>query len=237
LSDLVASYRNRIETVRGEQILRGQLPTVEQRRSMQVRFDDTARALRPVRMSEQDKRTAGAAIASMLTAWIYSGKGDPRDTIAGYVTHLSDLPLFAIEDACRKVAKGYVDGLSPDFPPSAARLHQLAIDACAALKKEMAEIHEVLTAKLHHEPNDDERGRIAVGFQKLSEDLAESDDAAPKASREHAAKHLDEANRRMFERECQVAGVDPKGRVSPSLRKLIEEQTGSVSHETGEEAA
>lgn len=220
LADLVASYRNRIEIVHGQAVLRGGM-SAEHKRSMQVRFDETSRALRPVRMSDQDKRTAGAAIASMLTAWIYSGKGDSRETIAGYVTHLSDLPLFAIEDACRKVAKGYVDGLSPDFPPSAARLHQLAMEACAALKKEMAEIHEVLTAKAHVEPTEAERDRIALGFQKLSEELAASDTMSARPNREQSAKQLDEANRRIFERECAEAGIDPKGGVSPALLKLL----------------
>jgi hypothetical protein len=221
LADLVASYRNRIETVNGQAVLRGGLPTAEHTRSMRVRFDATGRALRPVRMNDQDKRTAGSAIASMLTAWIYSGKGDPRDTIAGYITHLSDMPLFAIEDACRKVAKGYVDGLSPDFPPSAARLHQLAMDACAELKKEMADLHEVLTAKAHHEPTDEERSRIAIGFKRLAEDLIENDQSSRKSSREESAKQIDEANRRLFERECAVAGT-PNSFVSPSLLKILD---------------
>lgn len=233
LADLVASYRNRIEIVRGEPVLRGVVPSVEQKRSMKVRFDETSRALRPISMSDQDKRTAGAAIASMLTAWIYSGKGDPRDTIAGYVTHLSDLPLFAIEDACRQVAKGYVDGLSPDFPPSAARLHQLAMDACALLKKEMTEIHEVLNAKAYHEPTEAERDRIAAGFQKLSEDLAENDRMSARPDREQSGKRLDAANQRIFARECAEAGVDPKAGVSPSLLKLL---GAPVSRDKGEAA-
>src|SRR5574343_722745 len=134
LSDLVAAYRNRIETVRGQSVIRGLAPTVEHRNLMRARYDDTTRALRPARMNDQDKRKAGAAIASMLSAWMHMGRNNPAETVASYTAHLADMPLFAIEDACRKVAKGYVDGLSPDFPPSAARLHQLALEACALLK-------------------------------------------------------------------------------------------------------
>lgn len=224
LSDLLASYRNRIEIVHGCPVLRGGMVAADHRHAMQIRYDANARALRPVHMSEQDKRSAGAAIASMLSAWIYSGKGDPRDTVAGYVTHLSDLPLFAIEDSCQQVAKGYVDGLSPDFPPSAARLHQLALDACALLKKEMVEIHEVLTAKAHHEPTEQERERIAFGFQKLHEELSESE-GVRQSSRADSAKRIDEANRRIFMRECEHAGIDPNGGVSPSLLELIANQS------------
>lgn len=220
-ADLVAVFRNRLEQDRGETVIRGGLPTVEQRRTMQVRQEDLARALRPVRMNEQDRRKAGAAIASMLSAWIHTGRGDPKETVASFTAHLADLPLFAIEEACRKVSKGYVDGLSPDFPPSAARLHQLAMDACALLKQEMAQIHEVLAAKAYHEPSDAERERIAVGFRGLADELAGYEDAGRRAQREAAAKAMDEANRRVFERDCLAEGVDPAGGVSPSLlRKL-----------------
>jgi hypothetical protein len=221
LADLVAVFRNRLEQDRGETVIRGGLPSVEQRRTMQARHEDVARALRPVRMNEQDRRKAGAAIASMLSAWIFAGRGDPKETVAAFSAHLADLPLFAIENACRQVASGYVAGLSPDFPPSAARLHQLAMEACAALKQEMAQIHEVLTAKAYHEPTPDERERIGAGFQQLASDLAETDDAQRRAQREEAMKSMEEANRRTFERDCAAAGIDPARGVSPALLKKL----------------
>ena len=33
---------------------------------------------------------------------------------------------------------------------------------------------------------------------------------------------LDEANRQLFKRECEVDGIDPKAGVSPSLLKTLE---------------
>lgn len=45
------------------------------------------------------------------------------------------------------------------------------------------------------------------------------------ADRERRQKHLDsiaKANKTIFERECEAAGIDPAGGVSPSLRAMIE---------------
>lgn len=231
LSDLVASYRNRIETDRGQAVIRGTVPTTEHRQAMSVRLDDVRRALRPVHMGDADKRAAAKAITQLLTAWVHAGRGDIRDTVTAYTAHLSDLPLFAIEDACRRVAKGYVDGLSPDFPPSAARLHQLGMEACALLKQEMAQIHEVLNAKAYHEPSADERERIAAGFQQLSAELSEGDIREDR--RAVALEAHGNANRRLFEQECAAAGIDPKGGVSPSLLKHL---GPPVTREKGEAA-
>lgn len=53
--------------------------------------------------------------------------------------------------------------------------------------------------------------------------LMTMDEASATAKRNHLALAA-EAGRREFERECAEAGVDPAGGVSPSLRKLLQEQ-------------
>lgn len=50
------------------------------------------------------------------------------------------------------------------------------------------------------------------------------------AARERRQKHLDsiaKANRVIFERECEAAGIDPARGVSPSLIKLMQEKRAS----------
>lgn len=47
-----------------------------------------------------------------------------------------------------------------------------------------------------------------------------------------AGRQIDEANRKIFERECAAAGVDPKIGISPSLLKILSEQSPGVSRET-----
>lgn len=50
-----------------------------------------------------------------------------------------------------------------------------------------------------------------------------TDEAATAAKAAHMAA-LEHANRSTFQRECEAAGIDPAGGVSPSLTKLMNEQ-------------
>jgi hypothetical protein len=65
--------------------------------------------------------------------------------------------------------------------------------------------------------------RISAGFTGLREQLHAVSGQA-EAEAEHKAKQmhrLSRANQLVLERECQHAGVDPAGGVTPMLRKLL----------------
>lgn len=225
-ADLIGSFANRLEQDLGEWFLPA-LPTPEQRQRLVTRQSEVRQALRPISLSDADRQKAAIAITAMLTAWIHTGKADPKSTVAAYVMHMQDVPLFAIEKACADVARGYVEGVSPDFPPSAARLHQLAIDACEALAREEANIKKILSAKLAYTPSPEERERVKEKFRLLAEALKGMPaDPETEQRKEEGARRIKEATERAKLREYEALGVEPVYAadgflLSPSLLKQL----------------
>lgn len=59
---------------------------------------------------------------------------------------------------------------------------------------------------------------------EIDEEYKEMQSGVDDAKKKHADKILENvsaANKRMFLRECQEAGIDPKRGVSPSLLKIL----------------
>lgn len=220
---MLAIYRNGLERIAGEAVLRLEV-TPADRSVMRRRLEKLNGALRPATMSTSERDRIASAVASMLTGWMNVSRQDPRETVAGYVVHLQDLPAFAVEQACYDAAKGHVEGLNPDFPPSAPRLHQLAEEACAAMRAEAAGIREVLAAKLERIPTEEERARIGAGFAELRADLTVPEETISGEAKAESESRRVENNRRFFERDCAAAGVDPAQNASPSLLKALEEK-------------
>lgn len=225
-ADLIARFQNRLDR-EGRSWFLPALPTADERRAIEARRGDVRRSLRPISMVHADKERAALAITAMLTAWIHTGRADPKSTVAAYVMHLADLPLFAIEKACGDVARGYVDGLSPDFPPAAPRLHQLAMDACEKLSGEAATIDRILNAELRVEISEDERARVSARFKELAERMrvntVEPEDQRRKAQIERRQK---EAHERAILAEYAALGMEPVYAgdgiiVSPALLKVL----------------
>lgn len=161
LSILVASFGNKVALEKDGTWWLEQLPTTEQRRGIVERQSSINRTLQAASMSDADKTRIARAVAQALAGWVNAKSSNPEASVAGYVLHLQDLPAFAVEKACERVGRGQVEGLSPDFPPSAARLHQLAKEEIEALTTEAITIARVLRAKLQppRKPEDDARLR------------------------------------------------------------------------------
>lgn len=225
-ADLIARFQNRLDR-EGHTWFLPALPTASERRQIETRRADVRRGLRPISMAHADKDRAALAITAMLTAWIHTGRADPKSTVAAYVMHLLDLPLFAIEKACQDVARGYVDGLSPDFPPSAPRLHQLAMEACEKLSTEALAIDRILVAELRVEISEDERARVSERFKELADRMRvttiQPEDQHRKAQAERRQK---EAGDRAILAEYAALSMEPiyasEGiLVSPALLKVL----------------
>src|SRR5688572_9201416 len=107
--------KNKLEEHYGE-IVTTELPTPSFRSEMQARVQVITGALRP-----GDQRLMGAAILEMLGKFLNARPADPAKTAAAFVMEVQNLPLFAVEKACRDISGGRVADLNPDFPPSAAR--------------------------------------------------------------------------------------------------------------------
>lgn len=96
------------------------------------------------------------AIASILAGLFAAYPSAPiSDTTAGakvriYLAVLEDRPVWAIEEAAKLWLKGDVDGAgrAADFPPSAARLRELATEAMRSLFAEKAKLQLLTRAKV-----------------------------------------------------------------------------------------
>jgi hypothetical protein len=176
-SDAVASIMNTVEKV-GSGFVAKRLPSPELRSAIAVRLADVRRSLLPLERSMAEKQRAAVAVAAMLSGWINARVADPAQKVSAYIATLGDLPCWAVEKVCAEVARGHVEGLDPDFPPSAARLHQLGEDAIDRLRKEAGDLHAISMAKLEAPaPSEEERKSIGVQLMSLKEELDHGTDA------------------------------------------------------------
>lgn len=201
LSDAVASIMNTVERV-GAEFITKRLPSTELRGEIKLRLADVRRALLPLERSIAEKERAARAVAAMLSGWVNARVADPAAKVSAYIATLGDLPCWAVEQVCGEVARGYVEGLDPDFPPSAARLHQLGDTAVARLRKEANDLHAVNTATLEEvPPTEDQRARIGVKFMELKAELSKGDPV------EHEARQRVKFEQNKTEMELQQARV------------------------------
>lgn len=176
LSDAVASIMNTVERV-GAGFVAKRLPSTELRSAIKLRLADVRRSLMPLERSLAEKERAARAVAAMLSGWVNARVADPAAKVSAYVATLGDLPCWAVERVCAEVARGHVEGLDPDFPPSAARLHQLGEEAIERLRREAIDLHAVNTATLDKPaPTDEERQSIGVQMIDLKERLERGSD-------------------------------------------------------------
>ncbi len=97
-----------------------------------------------------------------------------------YADDLAGIPMWAIKAATRDISRGAVSDMSPDFPPSASRVRQLADEHLGWCAKELRDLKAVLTAEVEPPANPDMAARISAGFQKLKSELRASNDPRPK---------------------------------------------------------
>lgn len=238
LSDAVTAILNTAERVGGATVVRT-LPTPRLAAAIAQRQADVRRALAPLERSMAEKERAAKAVAAVLSGWVTAKVADPAAKVAAYIAVLGDLPCWVVEQVCRDVARGHVDGLDPDFPPSAARLHQLGEEVIGRLRKEAADLEVVRTATLTAEPapSEEERGRIALGFQKLHEELRDGDkatfEARQRLSIERDKQVLAEGQARV-RREYAAIGQEPP---SPLALSITARRELGISPPASEESA
>lgn len=151
-TDAPADFRAMLDAFfRDRQLLRGKwtlsnLPTQPERKAM----DDRARALvsrlRPMSMAAAEMDVAAGEIGAILSGYL-TLKVDPARATAGFVALLKDLPLFAVKHACGLLREGAVDGVSPEFPPTAPLIYKLAREQTEPYWEEAGKIKTVLAIR------------------------------------------------------------------------------------------
>lgn len=238
LSDAVASIMNAVEMVDGQAVAR-RLPSPALLDAMRTRLVDVRRALAPLRGLAERERV-GKAVQAMLSGWLNAKASDPAAKIAAYVNTLADLPCWAVERVCEDVARGRVEGLDADFPPSAARIHQLAEVALERLRKEQHDLLTAGTVKLATDPlvSEAERVRIGTKLVDLRDELEHGSDAEVAArllvKREQNNAELARQQQRVVA-EYAAAGLKPPSSLALSLTAIADMKSRGliVDHPTG----
>lgn len=197
------------------------LPTVLERQMLDRRRAELAQLLRPACHTREDQLRIGAAIAEMLDGFSSLRNVDRRGLVAGFVTDLQNLPAWAVENACGKVRRGEVEGLSLDFAPSSPRLFSLAAAELVPLKAEDFCIAATLRLVAYSGPTAEEQSRVAEKFRALAESLSVQTSKADIEAAAERTRRLEEINRVAFECTCRAEGIDPAGGVSPSLLRSL----------------
>ncbi|BEV44400.1 hypothetical protein [Afipia carboxidovorans] len=207
------------------EIVSYRLPTADQRVQLEKRERQLSAILQPASSIRNGHHRLGLAITAMLAGFLNAKSADPKATTAAYVTELQRYPAWAVERACRAVGSGEVPGLSPDFPPSAARIAQIAQSHLDEHYAERTRIQTVLTAKLAYQPSQGERERIAEGFKEISDRLRQKDDGEALRRKAEADQRSREASAADICRTREAAGLPPPAPgalpVSPSLLKTL----------------
>lgn len=152
---------------------------------LEHRLHELERFLMPWRGDRERDRLV-VALGSMLRGWGVNAGA----MVASYCAALTDLPLWAIEQACDQITRGMIADLDPDFRPSAARVHAVVGENLLMLQRERFQIKQILEAPTKDEPKKtpDEYSRIMAGFKKLSDSIRGRTTDSDAAKREHTAR-------------------------------------------------
>lgn len=214
--------------------------TGDARAILERRLRDLDRLLMPMRGAEIQR--ASAAIAAMLGGFLSARSGDTKSVLTAYTAALNDLPLWAIEEACRKITRGALPDINPDFAPSAARLHQAVGELLIGLQGERHSIKTILETK----PKDEEatpadaRDRIVAGFAKLQSELHGRSSGGSDADKRRKA----EMHQRQIERndadiiaEWRAVGLEPIMSQGRPISLDLAKQIGAVRVERQQDVA
>jgi len=146
--DLVARFRRLVRWRPNDSsvIVAALIPEGMERTTLNNRLNDLYAMLLGMPGDRKNRARIAAAILDMLGGG-YSAliNLDKRKLATEYTIELEHLPAWAIERACLSARQGKIEGLSPDFPPTAPRLHQLVDAILDLVRVEQAQIVEVLS--------------------------------------------------------------------------------------------
>ena len=168
-ADLLAHYRNALETTAagGFSICDRRAPDGDDRRALMVRRDELSTAMGGSNPHDVVKRVARLFMRFPSTRF---PDGMAEATTAAYAADLACFPLWAIDEACLAVIGGRTD-TSKAFAPSSIEMREACHKAMDPIRAEFADLRNVLSADIYHEPTPEERAKVAAEFQALVQEL------------------------------------------------------------------
>ena len=144
-------------------------PTADEREALEYRAARLTHWLAPSR-DEIGIKAHGAAIKAEVAAVLGTmairtgNETDAEIMLRIYVKDLIDLPLFAVQGACRDFRRGVVG--DKRWAPTQAELRDVAQRYVSDLAKERRDIETVLCAKVVEKPSDSEHRKAVVEREK-----------------------------------------------------------------------
>lgn len=208
--------------VEGSTLLIDRLPTVSEREQLANRLARIEQAL--VAVQPEERTDAQQAIADLLMAYgIVRADPNSAQTVATYVYHLQNLPLFAIKRACEDVKNGRVFDVDRNgnrrpidatYPPSTIRLRAVADKHANELYAESLAFRRVLTARklLANPISAEERKIVGEGLAALGAEIRAREaerDLDAKAARMKFDQEVRARTESRMVAEYDAAGVEP----------------------------
>lgn len=196
-------------------------PGPEVRRALTTRANELAATLGE---RARDRRAVAQAVAELMTC--YRGAKisaeEAKGFTAKYTEILEDLPAWAVKRACQQVARGAVEGVSLDFPPSAPRLREVVLRITEPFAEEQAKIFRVLRAAPRLPPNPEMAERVKAmtaawldRSDPVARQLAEGDSKEREAAKARRTAEIERGN------ESALRKVGMVGGVTSSLAKML----------------
>lgn len=222
---VVKSYADQITFVAtGGKAYLPALPSKTERKQLQDFIGRQKVRHRPISESAAERDRAMKAVAGMFTGFTSLRNSNAAELCTAFLVVLSDLPLFAIEQACEDIARGRASSVDPDYPPTAPRMHQIADKyRIAAYERDIAPAVLVLGATQENiEPKVD-REKVGKKFDKLLTAMGADADEERRALRAKVSAEVAERNRQRVRDEWAERGLEPpKGYpISYSLAKKL----------------
>lgn len=218
------------------------LPTADERDRLTRRHAALDRNLRPLSADARDQDAVKKALAAFFLGYPSLNNADAPGMIAAYITDLRTMPAWAAIKALEKIKRGEVEDvdrrsgravpLDPDWPPSSARVYQVAQRIASKPIEEHSKIGRLLGARSAvPEMADEERAAAGARVRAMADEirgLIARPDASQRAAldeREQRRRHREAAMRAEFEERCREEyadlGLEPRKigglMVSPEL--------------------
>ena len=230
LRDLYAEF-SRASQWDGRHLSLERLPTKPEREVLLARYRALAPAVKPISEATSARQLAGAEVHDMFKAWPAFKPESKEQSIGAYVVAMSDLPLFAIKEACLDITQGKIDKLSTFAPPPAPFIYQLAASKAKRILDQHMVLRRILSTKnirVEHHTTPEEKERIGKGLQQVADNLRATQQAAETERQQELSAKKIQRDKEMILREYHARGMNPVvvgglGVLSPSLLKNIEE--------------
>ncbi|MCA1458070.1 hypothetical protein I6F35_33595 [Bradyrhizobium sp. BRP22] len=169
VSRIADNAQNSLAWYGNRAVLQRQLTPAE-KESMKNRLSAVRVTLRSATGSIEHQRIE-RAVAAALTGY---GKAD-QPTVAAYSRLLSDLPAWAVEQACDDIRRGAATGVNPNYPPAAPAIHKLADEKMEGARAEKDRLTLLLTAPVEEarpSATPEERARVSASLQNFHDTVA-----------------------------------------------------------------